>query len=249
MVTRTFRHAVVAGSLALLICGGVAAFASGDAEEHGWVVGSGAIQSEDRDVPAFTAVEVEGSGNVTIRQGSSQFVSVETDDNILPLVKTEVVGGVLHLGLVHGAHVMHMSRLEFSVAAPRVSGIRISGSGNARTASPLRTDSMKLDISGSGSIACDVDASSLEASIGGSGSITSRGHAEQVDVMIGGSGSVEARDLESANASVTINGSGSVTLYATATLTATINGSGSVFYAGGAKATVHRAGSGTVRAL
>ncbi len=232
------KHVALVLSLILLAAG--AAFASGDYEDHGFVVGSGAIQAEDRDVPAFDSVEVDGSGNVTVSQSSSQRVRVETDDNILPLVRTEVVGGVLHLGLVNGAHVQHLSRLEFSVAAPRVKGITISGSGNARTASALRADDMRLDIRGSGNIDCEARAATLAATIGGSGDITVRGRADRVSAAIDGSGSVRARDLESSAASVRINGSGDVVVNAIDTVDIDINGSGSVHYTGGARATVHR---------
>jgi hypothetical protein len=230
-----------------LLLAGSTAFASGDFEDNGWVVGSGSIQSEDRDVPSFDAIDVEGSGNVTIRQAPGQSVSVEADDNVLPLVKTEVVGGVLHLGLVHGARVTHLTRLEFTVASPIVRGITISGSGNAQTASPLRAEDMVLDIRGSGSIACDLDASTLTASVGGSGGITTRGHADRLTVKIGGSGSVRARELESSFAEVTVNGSGDAVVYATNTVNISISGSGSVQYGGGATATVHSSGSGSAR--
>jgi hypothetical protein len=233
-------------ALGLLLAAG-SAFASGDFEDNGWVVGSGRIQAEDRDVPSFDSIDVEGSGNVTIRQAPGRSVSVEADDNILPLVKTEVVGGVLHLGLVRGVHLSHLTRLEFTVASPQVRGITISGSGDARTASPLRAQDMTLDIRGSGSIACDLDAAALTATIGGSGGITVRGHADRLSVKIGGSGSVRARELESSFADVTVNGSGDAIVYATNTVNISISGSGSVQYGGGATATVHSSGSGGAR--
>ena len=248
-MNRAARFLVPALSFCLLLVSGRAAFASGDAEDHDWVVGSGVIQSEERAVPAFSAIEVEGSGNVTFRQSPTQFVSVEADDNILPLVKTEVVDGVLHVGLVRGSRVMHISRLEFSVASPRLTGLAISGSGNARTASPVRADDLRLEIRGSGNIECDADASSLDAAIGGSGGITARGRAERMSVTIGGSGSVRAHEMESRRATVRIDGSGDAMIYATDTLDVSINGSGSVRYGGGARTTVHKSGSGGAWAL
>jgi hypothetical protein len=228
-----------------LLLAASAAFASGVFDNEG-VSGSGNLTTEDRDVPSFTSVQVEGSGNVTIRQGPSRSVSVETDDNIQPFVKTEVVDDVLYLSLKSGTRVDHMTRLEFTVSAPRISGITISGSGNARTASPLRSEKLSLDIRGSGSIDCEMDVGSLQATIGGSGGMLARGRADRLGMTINGSGSIRARELTSAFADVQINGSGGAVVNATNTLNISIAGSGSVLYGGGARPTVHSSGSGGV---
>jgi hypothetical protein len=230
-----------------LLLAAAAAFASGDSESGGWISGSGNVSTENRDVAAFTAIELEGSGNVTVRTGISRAVNVETDDNILPFVKTEVVGNVLHLGFKPDTHVNRMTRLEFTVAAPQLTGITVSGSGNARSAAPLRSDTLSLNIRGSGSITCDADVGGLQATIGGSGGIAVRGRADRLGITINGSGGVHARELSSVFADVRVNGSGDVSVNASNTVNINVSGSGSVEYGGGAKATVRSSGSGSVR--
>lgn len=240
------RVACAVLALALGLAASGAAFALGEYEESDWVFGSGSVLSQDREVPAFRAVELEGSGNLTIRQGPEGPVRVETDENVLPLVKTEVVDGVLHLGLVAGAHVTRMTRLEFTVTSPAVSGLTVSGSGNIRTVDVLRGRSLVLQIHGSGSISCGARVERLQADIGGSGGIDSYGTADRLSVAIRGSGSLRAHELSSADAEVNIAGSGDALLYVTNTLDAEVSGSGSVRYGGGARATVRTTGSGSV---
>lgn len=227
---------------------GAAAFASGTWDYgSNRFYGSGNVQTESRAVPAFTAIEVEGSGIVTLSQGIVQSLSVETDDNIMDRVKTEVVGGVLRLGFQPGTSIVRMTRLAFRITAPRIDGIVISGSGDVRAATPLRTSSLSMEIRGSGSIDASVDADAVRAAIGGSGGITVGGHAGDLSVTIDGSGSVRARDLASATADVHVNGSGGVDVTASDTIAININGSGDVSYGGGAKATIRSSGSGTAR--
>jgi hypothetical protein len=227
---------------------GAAAFASGAWDySTNRVIGSGSVRTETRGVPSFTAIEVDGSGIVTLSQGIAQSLSVETDDNIMDLVRTEVIGGVLHLGLVPGTSIARMTRLEFRVTAPRIDAIVISGSGDVHTATPLRTSSLDLDIRGSGSIDASVEADTLRTHIGGSGGINVAGRAGDLSVTIDGSGSVRARDLASMTADVRVNGSGGVDVTARDTIAISINGSGDVSYGGGAKATVRSSGSGTAR--
>ena len=107
---------LVIGLVLSLLCAAAAgAFASGDSEDDGWIVGSGHVRSEDRDVPSFTAIELEGSGNVTIRQGLLKAVSVETDDNVLPQSRRRSWTACSTSGFRPGTHVTSMTRLEFTV--------------------------------------------------------------------------------------------------------------------------------------
>jgi hypothetical protein len=215
--------------------------------ESGWIAGSGVLRTENRTVPAFSQIVVEGSGDVALRQGLAQSLSVEADDNVLPAVKTEVIGGVLHLGFKDGTHVSGMRRLEFRITAVRIEGITISGSGSVHGKSTLASGSMRLDIGGSGSIDTELDTARLDAGISGSGSIAVNGHADRLAVTINGSGGFSGRELKCADAEVHINGSGDAAVMATDTIDITIAGSGSVTYGGGAKATIQSTGSGRVR--
>jgi hypothetical protein len=230
-----------------LVLLGAAAFAAGDWESSDRIVGSGWLETERRSVPSFTAIEVEGSGNVILSQGLLQSVSVESDDNILPVIKTEVIGNVLHLGFERGTRISRMTKLEFRITIAEITGITISGSGDVRADTTLRSDRLSLDIRGSGGIESDIDAGRLACGISGSGDIDVRGRAERLAVTINGSGSVRASELRSAEVEVSINGSGSSSVNASDSLTADLSGSGSVEYRGDPKMTLKASGSGSVR--
>ena len=87
---------------------------------------------------------------MVLSQGFAQSLSVETDKNVLPAVKTKVIGGVLHLGFKDGTHVRGMRRLEFRITAVRIEGIAISGSGSIAVSS--HADRLLVTISGSGNV-------------------------------------------------------------------------------------------------
>jgi len=237
---------VMAACIVLFVAAG--AFASGEWDYgRDRIIGSGNVRTEDRTVPAFRSIELEGSGNVTLSQGPVQSLSVETDDNVLGAVETEVVGGVLHLGFKRGTRIGRLTLLEFRVTAPRVDAVVISGSGDVRAATTLRATTLRLDIRGSGNIDASIDVDVLRAGVSGSGDITVDGSAREISVSIDGSGNVKARGLSSTSADVRINGSGDADVTATDAITVAINGSGDVLYGGGAKATVRASGSGTAR--
>ncbi len=238
---RMVRAAALCGAL---VSAAVAASAEGVFEG---IEGSGRVRTETRDVRRFTAIQVDGSGEVELRQGDRQSVVVEADDNVLDVVATEVRGSVLHLGFKPGTRLWHVTRLRFTVTAPSIEGIRITGSGDVRCADRLRADSLSLSISGSGSIDADVDTEALSLDIQGSGAIAVRGRTGDQSISLGGSGNVSSRDLVSADARVHVSGSGNVSVTASRTLDIDMSGSGHVQYGGGAAPTIRSSGSGSVR--
>ena len=73
--------------------------------------------SESRDVSGFDRVSLSGSGEVIITQSGEESLSVETDDNIMQYVKTEVRGGTLYLDIdAQGVAVLSPTRLTFTLS-------------------------------------------------------------------------------------------------------------------------------------
>ena len=63
----------------------------------GGVHGSGNVATDKRDLSGFRAVDVGGVFQVEITAQKDFAIEVEADDNLLPLIKTEVVDGVLKI--------------------------------------------------------------------------------------------------------------------------------------------------------
>ena len=79
-------------SLALLLL-------SGCHHKFGQATGSGTMKVEKRTVPSFTAVDISGAYNVEIAVQKEPGLEIEGDDNLLPLVTTEVRNGVLEIAI------------------------------------------------------------------------------------------------------------------------------------------------------
>src|SRR5437764_1120627 len=91
----------------------------------GKTTGSGTTKVEKRNVPAFTSVKISGAYDVEIVAQKEQSLEVEGDDNLLPLVKTEVSNGVLDIGNEKSFSTRGKLRLRLSV--PQLDGISTSG--------------------------------------------------------------------------------------------------------------------------
>jgi len=96
---RALLHTAAGAALALLSgCGHTDGVTS--VNPAGGIVGSGVLASESRPVSGFDGVTVDAPLHVVLTQGGSESLLVTADDNVLPLVQSEVRGGRLFLGLV-----------------------------------------------------------------------------------------------------------------------------------------------------
>ncbi|GAP07042.1 MAG TPA: DUF2807 domain-containing protein [Anaerolinea thermolimosa] len=211
--------------------------------------GSGNVVTETREVSGFNKVLLSGTGELIVTQGDKEALSVETDDNLLPYIITEVNNGQLELKLKPRLSLLFNTRLIYHLTVKDLNEIQIAGSGKV-TIDRLNTSRLDLNTSGSGKFEIDdLQADSLSATTSGSGQFVISGKADNVSVEINGSGKFACPDLESRNVTVRINGSGEVTVWAKDTLDVRISGSGAVRYYGNPQIDQSISGSGNVRRL
>lgn len=209
--------------------------------------GSGQATSETRPVSDFNQVRFLLSGDATITQGDQASLTIEADENILPLITSEVQDGRLTIRLKNGYSIDTHSPIRYTITMKDITGIEIVGSSDVTTHGPIQSGDLALRIPGSGSITInDLTASSVTSDIAGSGTISLKGTISSQEVSMAGSGSVNSPDLQSETARVNLGGSGEITLWATSTLEVTILGSGNVEYYGSPQVTQKIAGSGKV---
>jgi hypothetical protein len=208
------------------LCAAVVASGCGAAFGTPSIKGSGVVASEAREVAGFTDVRVNGSGEVVIEQTGDESLSVEAEDNILPLLETKVSDGVLRLGTKPNVSINTTRPIRYRITVKQLTGVGIAGSGSIR-ASGIETKTLAVNISGSGSAHLV-------------------GKADAADLRISGSGSYDAEKLQAGTVRVNISGSGGATVNATDRLDATVSGSGSVKYVGTPTVQKHISGSGSV---
>ena len=67
--------------------------------------GTGSVRTESREVRGFSSVQLTGSGEATIQQTGAESLAIEAEENLLPLLTSEVSNGVLTLGTKPGASI------------------------------------------------------------------------------------------------------------------------------------------------
>lgn len=209
-----------------------------------------AMVSEQREVRDFQAVELRGHGVVHVTQGDREALVVEADERTIADVETEVVRGVLRLGMkTRWGFSWKPGPVTFTVSARDIRSLRVSGSGDIRTPR-IHSDEFDLRISGSGEIEVDdLTALSVKAEISGSGDLIVMGTTDRLRASISGSGRIRAERLEADRAEVNVTGSGDAFVHATSELDIRISGSGDVRYVGSPRLRMKTSGSGRVHQI
>jgi hypothetical protein len=226
-----------------------------EALAFGWsrgeqVQGSGTIRKQAREVAHFNAISVAVPGQVELRLGNNEGITVETDDNMLPLVETVVEDGTLNIRPARKNLNLQTRTLKIVVQARTIERLSLAGSGSIE-ADALRGAKLQFDIGGSGSIDVKgIEAETVAVSVGGSGDLKAgAGAARKLSVSIGGSGDVDLGRVQSDTVSVSVAGSGEATVWAREALSMTIAGSGDVNYYGDPKVSKSVVGSGEARRM
>jgi hypothetical protein len=196
------------------------------------VHGSGNVISENRAVSGFSRVSISGSGNLFIEQGDEESLTIEAEDNILPIITTKVSGNTLNIGFKLGTNVSTIKSIEFHLQVKDLDSISTSGSGNV-DCSGLSTSNLIIKTSGSGDIdISNLITTSIDINSSGSGNYTLAGETDSLNLSFSGSGACNAGDLKSKECKIKATGSGDFIVNISDDLNVSINGSGDVSYIG-----------------
>jgi hypothetical protein len=189
---------------------------------HDQVRGSGNLQKEKRQTASFNSISTEGAFDIEVVCQKPQSLEIEGDDNILPLISTDVSNNVLHVRGLRGYSVSQPIKLKISV--PDLAGVSSSGAGTF-VVSGLKNEKFEIDANG---------APKVRAS----------GETKALSIDANGAGKIDTHKLRAANVQVDSKGVPNVEVYASEQLNVTISGPARVVYEGNAvvNQTIHGPG-------
>lgn len=227
-------------------------FLSGCSFNEKSLKGSGKKESESREVPYFSKVEVDGPINAFFKQSEERSVIVETDSNLIRNITTSVEGNVLKISYYKPQEYSKINTsigLNVYISNPDLNEVRNFGPANIVSDNVISQEYFELVNSGSGDIKLTLSVETLNADNKGSGFIKLKGDTYHQNIAIYGSGQYEGLDLMSQSASVVIIGAGDAALNVEKELDIQILGSGNVKYKGDPKISSQVIGSGTIKKL
>ncbi len=190
---------------------------------HG-VRGSGVRKTEKRDLPAFNSISTTGAFEVEVNCQKPASFEIEADDNLLPLIQTEVKGGVLQISTTKGYS--SSGGIMVRITVPDLASIKSTGAGKFHV-SEVKNDSFEIQSTGAAQVVAS-------------------GQSKSVKIGSTGAGKIDAHNLRANNAEVSVTGAASVEVEAADELDVTVSGAGRVTYSGNPKINKHVSGAGQV---
>jgi putative autotransporter adhesin-like protein len=179
------------------------------AKMHG-VTGSGVRKVEKRELSPFTAISTDGAFEIEVMCQQPQTLEIEGDDNLLPMVSTKVLNGVLRINNA-GAYSTR-TPMKIKISVPNIEGITANGAGTIEV-SRLKNDKFDIDSNGAPTIRVS-------------------GETKELQIDANGAGHVDAHKLRASRAEVDTKGVPKVEVYASDLLNVTVTGPSQVIYDG-----------------
>ncbi|MBK8465758.1 MAG: DUF2807 domain-containing protein [Chloracidobacterium sp.] len=183
--------------------------------------GSGKIITEQRDLKGFNAVEVGGVFVVEITAQKDFSFEIETDDNLLPLITTEIENGVLKIEAE--GKLSPTDQIKVRISAPDIDNLDVSGAANL-TLSRVKNSSLLVEASG---------ASKLKIA----------GETTKLNVEVSGASKLDAEELKASKANVEASGASYIDVNVSEDLSVDASGASKIVYTG-TPASLHKNTSG-----
>jgi hypothetical protein len=184
------------------------------------VKGSGIVKTEKRSLDGFTSLDINCAGSIEVRFQAPVNLEIRGDDNIVPLITTEVKDGTLYIR--SSKEYEPKEKVKIILSVPDLKRFAFAGAGDA-------------DLT-------NIKNKRVEIALTGAGGVTASGETEEAEITLSGAGSVDAKNLHAVNARVNSTGVGSVDIYATGKLDAKTSGVGEINYYGSPKTVNKQAG-------
>jgi len=212
------------------------------------ITGRGSLETFTFNVGEINEVRVELFCNIVYRSAPSDTVTLQIQPNLMEYVNVQESGGILTVNSTRNINIANTANAPvLTVSSPSLTRISHAGAGNLTTADPIVTDTFTLNISGAANGSVSLDVHDLSLNITGAGNLTLNGTAVNADISMAGAGRLEALGLQTAAASISMAGAGSVRISCSDSLSISAGGVGTVEYRGSPTLDITRGGFVTVK--
>jgi Putative auto-transporter adhesin, head GIN domain len=208
--------------------------------------GSGVAKTESRQAASFSEIEVGSAIRLDVNAGHPTSLSVTADDNILPLVRTEVVGDRLKIYV--DAPYSSGVGVEVNASTPELNALLGTGASTISTTG-IDAGKFRLELHGASTGEFSGHADVMDVTLTGASGAVLSGTCEQLNVACAGASHLKAADFAAEKVTAVLSGASSAQVNASEELTANASGASHLRYVGQpAKLNKHVNGASTVSA-
>ncbi len=184
--------------------------------------GNGNIVKQNREVENFNGFEVGGAFEVYLIQTDKHSLVIETDENLLEKITTEVNNGMLSIS---SKFIRKATALNIYIGAPDIKTIKISGAAVLSSRERFGVEKLFIEQSGASETALDLNAGEITAFTSGASELELKGLSEDLILETSGASDVDASKLIAKHGMVKSSGASRAKVNVSETLTKETSGS------------------------
>lgn len=218
-------------------------FTSCAAEMFNSVSGNKNVVNQDRSTAKqFTVINISNGLDLYISQGTKNKITVEADENLQDIIKTEINNGVLKI--YAEKNIWRSRSRKIHVTLKDVEAINASSGAEVYTEETLKVDVLKIGATSGADVQISVNGNSIETNATSGSDIEVYGITHQHISRATSGASIEAYNLKSKKTTVRVTSGADINVYASETLDAIATSGGDIDFKGNPKKTNNSSSSG-----
>ncbi|HEU4717965.1 MAG TPA: head GIN domain-containing protein [Bacteroidia bacterium] len=186
--------------------------------------------SETRTVDDFTGIKITAPVSLQLTQGDNNAVVVETNQEALKDITTEVKDGILVIGATTMKNVSDEAVVKVTVK--NLTSLDAGSTSNVTTTNQLVADNLAITASDASVADLDVKAGNVKIVLSGAAKTKLSGTATSLDATLSGASQLKAYSMQAEKATITASGASVAHVSVTSAIMATASGAAEVHYQG-----------------
>lgn len=229
MVMKTMKTTIAAIFTALALTAMLTMLTNCTFSDARVVKGDGNITTMHYNVTDFQNLDLSGMFSVTLNQGDTPSLVVETDENLQELIKNKVEDNTLKI-FSEKEVVYRPTKMNLYITYKNLESIRSAGACEVVANQPITGGRFSMELSGAADVKIEVELEEMKTIASGASSLKLWGIAKKHVVDMSGAGSIDAANLVTQTTQIALSGAGSATVNAREVLEASLSGIGSIRY-------------------
>jgi len=184
--------------------------------------GNGIISKEIRNIAVFHGIDAGGTFHINIKQGKPQSLTIEADENIIPVITTKVKKGILYISTKGNISTSH--QLNVDIVVEDLDMIDLSGACKLQSAEAFSSNLLDIECSGVSELKLELKCKKLNLDF--SGASTGNFSGKTSSLKIKSSGSSKINCFEMSTSIVHVDASGASRIFVVADKAIKIEASG-----------------------
>lgn len=185
----------------------------------------GGRTTEERQLPVFTKILLDGMLNVTLEQGDSRKAIVTTEAEDQGKVEMTVDKGKLRIVT---NKLRNPGDLKVHIICTELDGLELNGAAELKSSGAIKSDQLNVVQNGATNGHLELDVKGLTATVNGASTLVLKGFVNNMTATVSGAGDLKAKELQARIASVNASGAGSAVVNVSEEITGTSSGAANI---------------------